>query len=185
MGQDEGQVQQPIPNGDASAQQELTARLQEAERECEQFKKLLQRTQADFINYRKRTEAERQEMEGQVNARLLKKLLPVLDEFEMALSHLRQSADQAWAEGTRLVYRKLVAQLESEGVKPIEAMGKPFDPFEHEALAYKETDDQPEGWVVEVINTGYKLNGRVLRAARVVVAKGVASSSNTEEKTDA
>ena len=164
----------------------MAALFEEADREREQFKRLLQRTQADFVNYRKRSEEERQEHQQQATARVLQKLLPILDDFEMAIDHAEQSSvDQSWMEGMQLIYRKLSATLESEGVTGIEAMGQQFDPFEHEAIAHQPSEDKPEGTIIEVMQKGYKLHGRILRPARVVVAKGVTSSEETEEKEDA
>lgn len=183
--QEEEQAQS-VPCADPASPEELAAMLEESEREREQFTRLLQRTQADFANYRKRAEEERLEHEQQANARLLQKLLPVMDEFELAIDHADQSStDQSWLEGIRLIHRKLSTFLESESVVRIEASEKEFDPFEHEAVAHQESDEVPEGTVIEVLQDGYKLHGRILRPAKVVVAKGVSSSQETEEKEDA
>jgi len=153
-----------------------------AEPDREELKRLLQRVQADFANYRKRSEEEHRENEQQSNARLLSRLLPVLDEFELAIDHAQQaSADESWLDGVRLIHRKLSSLLESEGVARIEALGREFDPFEHEAVLYQETEKEQEGTVIDVLQGGYKLHGRVLRPARVIVAKG-ASSEGKEEK---
>jgi len=182
----DGEQAQPDPNEETVSQEELAALFEEAERERGQFKRLLQRTQADFANYRKRSEEERQEHQQQATARLLQKLLPILDDFEMAIDHAEQSSiDESWLEGMQLIYRKLSAILESECVTGIEAMGQEFDPFEHEAIAYQTSEDKPEGTIIEVTQKGYKLHGRILRPARVVVAKGVTSSEESEEKEDA
>lgn len=156
--------------------EEMTSQLEEAQREREQFKRLLQRVQAEFSNYRKRAEEERREHEQQANERLILKLLPVLDEFELAIGHARESgADRPWLEGVKLIHRKVSSILESEGVVPIEALGKQFDPFEHEAVVYQETKEEPEGKVMAVLRGGYKVHGKVLRPAQVAVAKGVPS----------
>jgi molecular chaperone GrpE len=182
----DGEQEQPDSNEETVSQEELAALFEEADREREQFKRLLQRTQADFANYRKRSEEERQEHQQQATARVLQKLLPILDDFEMAIDHAEQSSiDQSWIEGMQLISRKLSATLESEGVTDIEAMGQEFDPFEHEAIAYQTSEDKPEGTIIEVTQKGYKLRGRILRPARVVVAKGVTSSEESEEKEDA
>ena len=104
QGQEEEQAQS-IPCADSASLEELTAMLEESEREREQFTRLLQRTQADFANYRKRAEEERVEHEQQANARLLQKLLPVMDEFELAIDHAYQSpVNQSWLEGIRLIH---------------------------------------------------------------------------------
>lgn len=176
---------------DVSARQSLdtealNARLAEAEQEREQFKRLLQRTQADFINYRKRAEDEKREQEQVANARLVRSLLQVVDDFQMAVDHAAQvPGEPSWKEGFGLIYRKLLSVLEAEGVVRMEPLGKPFDPFEHEAIAYREAEGSCEGTVVEVLQAGYKMHGKVLRPARVVVAKGAASTNNTEENRNA
>lgn len=176
---------------DASARQSpdpdaLNARLGEAEQEREQFRRLLQRTQADFINYRKRAEEEKREQEQVANARLVRSLLPVIDDFQLAIDHASQDPNErSWKEGFELIYRKLLSILEAEGIVRIEVLGKPFDPFEHEAIAYREAEGASEGTVVEVLQAGYKIHGKVLRPARVVVAKGAASTTNTEENSNA
>ena len=187
LGKEEATAQD-VPLNEAVSMEELTSRLEEAEREREQFKRLLQRVQADFSNFRKRAEEEREESQQQANARLFLKLLPVLDEFELAIDQAtRSSADPAWLEGVKLIHRKVSLILESEGVVRIEALGKQFDPFEHEAMVYQETGEQPEGNVMAVLRGGYKLHGKVLRPAQVVVAKAVPSQetendSETEEE---
>jgi molecular chaperone GrpE len=160
----------------------LRAELEEANRERGEFKSLLQRVQADFINYRRRVEEEREEYQRQANARLILKLLPVLDEFSLALDHAaRTEAEVPFLEGVRLIHRKLLALLESEGVSRIEALGKGFDPWEHEAMAYQETNECEEGKVVMVLRDGYKLHGRLLRPAQVVVAKRPEPSKEVKE----
>jgi len=165
--QDDASAYQP-PDLDA-----LNARLGEAEQEREQFRRLLQRTQADFINYRKRAEEEKREQEQVSNARLVRSLLPVVDDFQLAMDHASQDpSERSWREGFELIYRKLLSILEAEGIVRIEVLGKQFDPFEHEAIAYREAEGACEGTVVEVLQAGYKIHGKVLRPARVVVAKG-------------
>ena len=174
---EEERSEQDTQHGAPAALEELTSQLEEAQREGEQFRRLLQRVQADFSNYRKREEEERQEHEQQANERLILKLLPVLDEFELAIDHAAGSnADRQWSEGVRLIHRKVSSILESEGVVRIEALGKQFDPFEHEAVVYQETDKEPEGKVMAVLRGGYKLRGKVLRPAQVAVAKAVPST---------
>jgi molecular chaperone GrpE len=154
--------------------EQLRAQLAEAERERNQFKSLAQRIQADFANFRKRAEEEQGEFQRNANAQLLLKLLPALDDLERALGQLSEGsagADAGWVEGMRLVARKFLAVLEELGVRRIEALQKPFDPWEHEIVGYQETTEHAEGLVLGLAREGYKLHGRVLRPALVTVAK--------------
>ena len=151
----------------------LQAELDEANRERGQFKLMAQRAQADMMNFRRRVEEERGEAYHSIAARFITKLLPVLDDLQRALDHVPASAEEAkWFEGIRLIERSLQSLLESEEVTTIEADGKTFDPWEHEALFSIEKPDAEAGTVVSVIRPGYKLHGKVLRAAQVAVAQG-------------
>lgn len=152
---------------------ELKARLEEAEREKDQFKALLQRTQAEFANYRKRAEAEREEQQRYANGRLLLKLVGVADDLARALSHEGGASDShsVWLEGVRLIHRNLMSLLKSEGVVPIEAEGQPFDPSAHEAILVQESTHAPDGTVLAVARPGYRFHDRILRPAQVVVSK--------------
>jgi molecular chaperone GrpE len=136
----------------------------------------LQRERANFINYRRRTEQERAETVQYATANLLKRLLPVVDDFDRALAAIpaEERENNRWVEGVELIARKLRTILEQEGVEPIEALGQPFDPNLHEAVAF---DDNSEGGghtdtVAEVYSKGYKLHDRVLRPAMVKVSRG-------------
>lgn len=131
----------------------------------------LQRLAADFANYRKRNEAERVDFVKYAKADLIKKLLDVLDGYDRALETTPADAEgQPWLEGLRLVERKLRQLLESEGLQPLDAVGKPFDPYQHEAVAHLESD-APEGTVISEYQKGYRLHDRVIRPALVTVAK--------------
>ena len=145
---------------------------QTTEREKE-YRDLLQRVQADFINYKHRVEEER---EGQVKfakADLILKLLPLLDDFRRAGKTMPEATvNSDWAQGIKLVEKKLVALLEEEGVSKIDAEGKDFDPREHDAISYEESDKYEEGKVKAVLSDGYRLNGKVIRPAQVAVSKG-------------
>jgi len=168
--------QRPEP-GENQAQEVLTletlqAELEEANRERGQFKLLAQRAQADMANFRRRLEEEREELYHSVAARLFTKLLPVLDDLQRALNQTPSNVEEAsWLEGIRLIERSLQSMLESEGVTPIEADGEAFNPWEHEALFSIRSPDKEAGTVVSVIRPGYKLHGKVLRAAQVAVAQ--------------
>jgi len=164
--------QEALPTGHQVV--EMKARLEEAERETGQFKALLQRAQADFANYRKRADSEREEYQKHANGRLLLKLVAAADDLARALEHAPAAsvpAERAWIEGIRLFHKNLSALLESEGVSPIKALGQPFDPSAHEAVLLQESVDAPEGTVLAVARAGYKLHNRILRPAQVVVSR--------------
>ncbi len=142
------------------------------ERELGETKLALQRTAADYANYKRRTEQEREQTLRLANELLLRKLLAVVDDFDRALRAMpKESEHLAWVEGVSLVERKLHALLESEGVTPIEAAGKRFDPREHEAVVHQETADAPDETVINELQRGYRIRDRVLRPALVAVAK--------------
>ena len=147
--------------------------MEDMERERDQFKALAQRAQADLVNYRRRVGEERQELQRNANSSLILKFLSVVDDFERAIALLPEDA-AGWQEGLMLVKRNLDNLLESEGVSKIEAAGKPFDPWEHEAVHYLETPDADDGTIIEVFRDGYRLHDRVLRASQVIVAKAPA-----------
>lgn len=136
----------------------------------------LQRERASFINYKRRAEQERAETIQFASSNLLKRLLPIVDDFDRALAAIpeEERKNNRWVEGIELIARKLHTVLEQEGVEPIEALGQPFDPNLHEAVAFEdntEGGDQHEDTVAEVFAKGYKLRDRVLRPAMVKVAR--------------
>ena len=131
----------------------------------------LKRMTADFSNYRKRNEAERNEFAKFAKADLIAKLLDVLDGYDRALATVPDEVKgQPWVEGMWLVERKLRSILDAEGLEPIDSLGKPFDPYIHEAVAYIESDE-PEGTVIQEHHKAYRLHDRVIRPALVTVAK--------------
>jgi molecular chaperone GrpE len=138
------------------------------------YKADLQRMAADFANYRKRNEAERTEFAKFAKADLIRKLLDVLDGYDRALASVpddvKGQPGNTWVEGMWLVERKLRQILESEGLEPVESLGKPFDPYIHEAVAHVESE-QPEGTVIQEHQKAYRLHDRVIRPALVSVAK--------------
>ena len=152
------------------------AKISEPEKkttEVEEYRDLLQRLQADFLNYKRRVEQEREEQTKSANRELILKLLPVLDDFARALGTVPQEmADADWVQGMALIERKLMTILEEEGLKRIDAEGKDFDPWEHEAVFCEQSSDHDEEKVKAVLRDGYKLHDRVIRPAHVVVSKG-------------
>jgi len=129
-----------------------------------------QRTQADFINYKRRNEQEKEEIGKFANAMLLLNLLPILDDLERAFTSIPPHlAKLSWVDGIRLIERKLWASLEAQGLSQIKALGEPFDPKLHEAAMHA---NGKEGIVIEELQKGYKLHDRVIRPAMVVVGNG-------------
>ena len=126
------------------------------------------RTAADFDNFRKRALRERQELVTLANERLVKDLLPILDDLERALEAAAQHQEAQLEEGVRLTHRALAGLLEQNGVKEIDTSST-FDPYVHEALLTQPSEAE-EGSVIDVVQKGYKLGDRVVRPARVVVA---------------
>ncbi|MEE9520805.1 MAG: nucleotide exchange factor GrpE [Dehalococcoidales bacterium] len=129
-----------------------------------------QRAQADFINYRRRSEQEKEEIGKFANAALMLDLLPILDDLERAFAAIpSHPAKASWIDGIRLIERKLWASLEAQGLSQIKALGEPFDPNFHEAVRQ---DKGREGIVVEELQRGYTLHNRVIRPSKVVVGNG-------------
>jgi molecular chaperone GrpE len=147
---------------------ELEERLGEAEAKRDEYLADLQRLAADFDNYRKRAARDQQSLVTRAHERLVKDLLPVLDDLERALEAAAEHEEAKLEEGVRLVHRELAALLAREGLAEIETNGR-FDPNVHEALL-AQPSDQEEGSVIDVVQKGYRLGDRVLRPARVVVA---------------
>ncbi len=129
-----------------------------------------QRVQADFINYKRRTEQEKEEIGNWANSALVLNLLPVLDDLERALASVPDDlAEASWVDGIRLIERKFRATLEAQGLSPVKALGEPFDPNVHEAVM---EGKGKEGIVVEELQKGYKWQDKVIRPAKVVVGSG-------------
>lgn len=141
--------------------------------ERDDFLDKLQRTKADFINYQKRQERDRDRWADDARRAFALRVLPVLDDLDLALGVAQERRDpQALLRGIELIHGKLAAALRDEGVAAFDALGKPFDPGFHEAVAQIEKPDVPDRTVIEVVRKGYLLGERILRVARVVVAKG-------------
>ncbi len=157
----------PAAPADASSLAEQLARLQG---ELDQLQQTLVRRQADFENYRKRLERERHEAGQRGVARLIEEVLPMLDAFERALAAHDDPSYEDYRKGFELIYRQLGDALERHGLERIEARGKLFDPHIHQAIERVETDEHEDGSVLEELQPGYALRGRVLRPAMVRVA---------------
>jgi len=151
---------------------ELRGQLETVEQESAENKAGWQRTAADYANYRRRTEQDREANLGLANEALLIKLLVIVDDFDRAIANKPDElAKSPWVDGIVAIDRKLRQLLDSEGLTPIEAAGQPFDPHQHEAIVQVETNNVPEGTVTEELQRGYRLRDRVLRPSLVAVAK--------------
>jgi len=173
------------PASDASGGED--ARVAALEQELAEAKDRTLRVAADLENFRKRALKDREEAHHFGHQNLVKDLLPSVDNLERAVDHARKSGEESASgllEGVELVLRELHSVLSKHGVTPIEALGQPFDPALHEAMAQVPDGSQPPGTVVEVFQRGYQLRARLLRPARVVVSKlpdGAGSGSEARD----
>lgn len=166
--QDELPLQGEMPLQEASSLEQQLAEAQQQQQECLD---VLRRTQADFINYKRRALQEQVEARAASQGELLETLLPVLDDLGRALEATpTELADQSWVQGLHLVARRLGQTLQQIGVEQVGLPGEVFDPRWHEAVLTEPRSDMPEGTVVHVARPGYALGERVLRPAQVVVA---------------
>ena len=149
----------------------LEKKVEEMEAKAAKDKDDYIRLMAEFDNYRRRTAQEKLEIVSMASVETIKGLLPVLDDCERALQVLKDSDDSdAAKEGTELIYNKLMTYLKSKGLAVIEALGQPFDTDVHEAVAqFPVQEEEKKGKVFDVVQTGYTLNGKVIRFAKVVV----------------
>jgi molecular chaperone GrpE len=154
----------------APTKAELEERLAEVEKERDEHLDDLKRVAAEFENYRKRVSRDQASQAARAHERLVKELLPVLDDLERALEAASEHEEGKVEEGVRLVQRELQEALGKEGLVEIETNGR-FDPHVHEALL-SQPSEQDEGAILEVLQKGYRLGDRVLRPARVVVSQG-------------
>src|SRR5712692_8555342 len=129
------------------------------------------RLAADFDNFKKRARQEQMETIRFANAELVKRLLPIVDDFQRALEQAPERMDQSWRKGLDLVHQKLEELLAAQGVLPIEAVGAAFDPSLHEAIGHEESSEHPEDTVVREVRRGYRMHDRVVRPALVKVSR--------------
>jgi molecular chaperone GrpE len=157
---------------------EVRGELETAQQESAENKAGWQRTAADYANYRRRTEQDREQNLGLANEALLSKLLAIVDDFDRAIANMPDELAKApWVDGIVAIDRKLRQLLDSEGLTPIEAAGRPFDPHQHEAIVQVESSTVPEGTVTAELQRGYRLRDRVLRPSLVAVAKAPSQNS--------
>lgn len=131
-----------------------------------------QRTQADFDNFRRQSAEEKMRIIKSANSNIVSDLLPVLDNFQLAAKHVpAELADNAWAQGIKQIEKQLEDILASEGLEPVGNIGEEFDPSFHEAVEHV-ASDKPEDEIVEVVLRGYKMDGDLIRPAKVKVSSG-------------
>ena len=146
--------------------------LEELQKSNDQNLDMAQRAQAELANYRKRVDDERLTQQQYANSRLIIRLLPIVDELEMALEHSGDTEINAsWLDGIKLIHRKAIQMLEAEGLHKIDAIGQAFDPLQHEAVSTEDSNEVATGYILEVLRNGYKLHDRIIQPAQVVVAR--------------
>ncbi len=151
---------------------DLQARVQQLEQESASYKDSYLRAAADLKNFKRRTEEERANLIRNATARLIMKLLRILDDFDLAMQHVPpEVAETPWFGGMEGIYRKLQLVLESEGVTPIEALGQPFDPHFHEAVMHEPAGPEQVGKVTADLRRGYTLHDKVVRPSIVKVGQ--------------
>jgi len=144
--------------------------LVEAQEKIDELNARILRLTADYDNFRKRALRDKDDVRQYANQDLLEKLLPVLDNFEMAISAVKD-ADPSIKDGVQMIYDQLFNVLKDSGMEPIDAIGMQFDPNFHEAISQEESVEVEEGKVIQQVQRGFRLQDRLVRAARVVVAK--------------
>jgi len=171
----EGEAEAAGPEASEATEAPLSAG-QTAERDTaeeEPLQSQLLRLRADFDNYRKRMQREREDVSRRSLESLMQELLPVLDHFELGLATAaKHQTDPAVMDGFELVYTQMMSALEKFGLTPIDAEGQAFDPHLHEAATHMPSDEHPEDIVIAQTRRGYKLGEKLLRPAQVVVSKG-------------
>lgn len=151
---------------------ELQSRMQQLEQESSSYKDQYLRVAADLKNFKRRTEEERGTLIRNATAGLILKILPILDDFDLAMQHVpAEVAETPWFNGLQGVQRKLQMVLEGEGVKPIEALGEPFNPHFHDAVMHEDAGPEQAGKVTADLRRGYMLHDRVLRPSMVKVGQ--------------
>ena len=146
--------------------------------DLDRFRDLAMRSQADFENYKKRSARDKEEAIKYANKSLLEKLVSVVDNFELGLEAAKGEGEKSPIySGMSLVLKQLQDFLTENGLQPIEAVGKKFDPNLHEAIGHEPTDEFPEGQVIRQTRRGYRLKDRLLRPAAVVVSSGPSGSN--------
>ena len=162
-GQEAGQIESDI--------EKLHTQLEESTSQMNTYKDQLLRLAAEFENFRKRTEAEKTEFVKYSHEKIIKDLLPILDDFERALANGKKSTDfDSFYKGVEMIYQKLQKAFDEKGVKPIESLGKEFDVMYHDVLMQMQKPGVPPRTIIEEVERGYTLHGKVIKHAKVIVA---------------
>lgn len=171
---EEGEVEEPLV-----FEQPLDAAI----RERDELKALVQRVQADFVNYRNRVAVERDEIRRSSTRRLAIRVLDAVDQFDAALDSERPDGiDDSWLDGFDGIRRALLQVLSGEGIEPYESVGEHFDPRLHEALLTAESDEVPANTVLNVLRKGYKMDDDVIRAAQVQISVEPVGGEESEQE---
>lgn len=162
--------------------EDLTERLDEAEREKEQFKRLAQRAQADLVNYRTRVRNEQETLQARTTQRVASRFIEVADQLEKALEpEVSRGVDTQWVSGVEAIYHYLLNVLKTEGFERFDAHGEEFDPRRHDALLSSPTADHPPNSVMRQLAAGYTRNGEVVRPAQVEIAAALSLEDSEGE----
>ncbi len=166
---------------------DLEDQLKATEQEARENYDRLLRVSAEFENYKKRASREMEEFRKYSNQSLIKELLSVVDNLELAMSSTsgHEAIDQGLLQGLEMTHREILKVFEKFAVKPISASGEPFDPTYHEAVMQEETDEVPENTVVNEMQKGYLIHDRLLRPSMVVVAKSKTKKNDADPQTNA
>lgn len=149
----------------------LQGEVQRLQTLADDYQQRALRTQADFDNFRKRTQKEKEDFAKYASSKLITELLPIIDNFDRAITAAGDIADtDSFAKGVGMIFRQLEGVLKSEGLEPMDTVGQPFNPEFHQAIMQVESDEHEEGIVVEEVQKGYMLKDRVLRPAMVKVS---------------
>ena len=177
--QQEARPQQAVEDDKAQLVSRLERELAAEQRRSEEYLDMLRRSQADFINYRRRVGQEQEEASLSAQIALLRRLLPVLDDLGRALSATPpELVHQPWVQGLHLVARRLASTLAELGIRQIGRQGEQFDPRLHEAVALDTQASAAEGTVLQIVRPGYMLGERIVRPAQVVVAGSPSTPSS-------
>jgi molecular chaperone GrpE len=163
--------EQDLPVVDEDQINQLELDLEESKAKAEEYLDGWQRSMAEFSNYKKRINRERQDFQLRARGEVILHFLELADDLERALEDKPEEGEGAsWAEGIEIIYRKLITKLEADGIKPMNAKGELFDPNIHEAFMQEENDDFESGRIIEVMQEGYWIGEKVLRPALVRIA---------------
>jgi molecular chaperone GrpE len=164
--------EQPKAEPPALVPQELQKQVEELRKEKDDIFAKLQRVAADYDNYQKRSAKQITDDVAYEKDKIVKSLLPVLDNFDYILANTScGAADETLLKGVKIIYDQMLDVLKGHGIEQIESAGEPFNPAHHEAITHRSENSKEEGLVLEELQKGYKLNGRLIRASRVVVNK--------------